>query len=193
MNYAWAFGSTVKCLDLPESKSIRVCDLGGRVSIWLALCIGEKATGHWGRRGQVPNFDFGRDEGHWNAGITQVNRRAMGIRLIVDFVLAIMCATGAYCLAADQGIPARSAIVLIALIAGCGWAMTGWIDTASIAFAGTLVVAVGVTTSMLISMAAVAARWWHPVVTVSALLAAAALANLLQAGRDIMRRSQCEH
>jgi hypothetical protein len=120
-----------------------------------------------------------------------MNRQALGIRLLVDMVLAAVCATGAYLSAAGQDIPEKPIVVLFALIAGCGWAIVGWIDTTEVAFVGTLVAAAGVTISMFVSLAAVGANWWHPEVTVSVLLAAACLANSLHIARDIARRSRC--
>jgi len=120
-----------------------------------------------------------------------MNRQALGIRLVVDVVLAAVCATGAYLSAVGQYIPAKPIIVLFALIAGCGWAIVGWINTTELAFVGTLVAATGVIVSMLVSLAALGARWWHPEVTVSVLLAAACLANSLHIARDIARRSRC--
>lgn len=67
----------------------------------------------------------------------------------------------------------------------------GWIDTTEVAFAGTLVAAMGVVVVMFVSLAAVAAKWWHPEATVSVLLAAACLGNLLHVARDMARRSKC--
>ena len=120
-----------------------------------------------------------------------MNRQALGIRLVVDVALAAMCAMGAYLSAAGEYIPTKPIIVLFALIAGCGWAIVGWINTTEIAFAGTLVVATGAMVSILVSLAAVGAKWWHPGATVSVLLAAAFLANSLHIVRDTARRSKC--
>lgn len=120
-----------------------------------------------------------------------MNRQVLGIRLLVDVVLTAVCATGAYLSATGQYIPSKPIIVLFALIAGCGWAVVGWIDTAEAAFAGTLAAATGVTVTMLVSLAAVEAKWWHPEATVSVLLAAACLGNSLHIVRDMARRSKC--
>lgn len=120
-----------------------------------------------------------------------MNRQALGVRMLVDAVLAVMCATGAYLSATGQYVPAKPILILFALIAGCGWAVVGWIDTTEAAFAGTLVAATGVTVTMLVSLAAVEAKWWHPEATVSVLLAAASLGNSLHVVRDRARRSKC--
>jgi len=120
-----------------------------------------------------------------------MNRQAFSIRLVVDVVLAVTCATGAYLSATGQHLPEKDIIVLFALIAGCGWAIVGWTDTTEVAFAGTLVVAAGVVVSMLVSIAAVGAHWWHPDATVSVLLGAACLGNSLHVVRDKARRSKC--
>ena len=120
-----------------------------------------------------------------------MNRQAFGIRLLVDVVLAVVCATWAYLSATGQYLPAKPIIVLFALIVGCGWAVVGWIDTTEAAFAGTLVAATGVVVTMLVSLAAVGAKWWHPEATVSVLLAAAFLGNSLHVARDMVRRSRC--
>ena len=120
-----------------------------------------------------------------------MNRQALGIRLLVDVVLAAVCATGAYLSATGQYVPAKPIIVLFALIAGCGWAIVGWIDTTEAAFAGTLVAATGVVVVMLVSLAAVGVKWWHPEATVSVLLAAACQGNSLHVVRDMTRRSKC--
>ena len=120
-----------------------------------------------------------------------MNRQALSLRLLVDVVLAVVCATGAYLSATGQYVPAKPIIILFALIAGCGWAIVGWIDTTEAAFVGTLVAAMGVVVVMFVSLVAVAAKWWHPEATVSVLLAAACLGNLLHVVRDMARRSKC--
>ena len=120
-----------------------------------------------------------------------MNRQALSLRLLVDVVLALVCATGAYLSATGQYVPAKPILVLVALIAGCGWAIVGWIDTTEAAFAGTLVAAMGVVVVIFVSLVAVAAKWWHPEATVSVLLAAACLGNLLHVARDMARWSKC--
>lgn len=120
-----------------------------------------------------------------------MNRQALSLRLLVDVVVAVACATGVYLSAIGQNGPEKPMIILFALIAGCGWAIVGWIDTTEVAFVGTLVAAMGVVVVMFVSLVVVAAKWWHPEATVSVLLAAACLGNLFHVVRDMARRSKC--
>ena len=110
------------------------------------------------------------------------------IRVLVDVSAATLCLAGSVVAFADIRGPIAPFLVLGGAVLGCGWAMTGWLDTQDAAYAASLAVGAGIALIIVISMMAVELTWWHPVVVVGVLSVGAALGNGGLGYRDLTRR-----
>lgn len=108
-------------------------------------------------------------------------------RALIDVVALAVCAAGSALALLDVRTPARPYVVLIALVLGIGWATTGWLRVSEPAYAGTLVLAAGVSIPILVGVFFVEIHWWHPVAVAGVLLAAAAAGNVAALARDLAR------
>jgi hypothetical protein len=109
------------------------------------------------------------------------------MRVLIDVSAAILCMAASVVAFADIRGPIGPFIVLAGAVLGCGWAMTGWLDTRDVAYAASLAVAAGISLIIVISMMAVQLTWWHPVVVVGILSVGAALGNAGLSYRDFNR------
>ncbi|HLM95252.1 MAG TPA: hypothetical protein VK283_03005 [Acidimicrobiales bacterium] len=112
------------------------------------------------------------------------------IRFVIDVSAAIACLAGSVVAFADIRGPIAPFVVLAGAVLGCGWAMTGWLDTRDAAYAASLTVAAGIALIIVISMIAVELGWWHPVIVVGVLSVGAALSNGGLSYRDFTRETR---
>lgn len=98
-----------------------------------------------------------------------------------NILLAGVCAASAGCVGLQVGAELRAVLVLIGLTFGTGWAITGWLDIASVAYAGTVAVCVGAGVLIVSGMAFVEVHWWHPLAVSVVLLLMGMGGNVAQA------------
>jgi hypothetical protein len=116
------------------------------------------------------------------------------VRLLVAVAAMAVCAAGAVIVLAGVHSPARPYVVLVGLVLGTGWAVVGWLSLPSeAAYAGALVLGVGVSVPIAVSILLVLSHWWHPVGVSGALLAVAAGVNGALIVRTILRRPSPAH
>jgi hypothetical protein len=114
-------------------------------------------------------------------------KRELDTRVIVDLIALILCAAGSvFALSHTHG-PVAAFIILAGSVLGCGWAITGWIDTRDAAYAASLAMAAGLALVMVVSLVSIELAWWHPVIVVGVMSAIAALGNGGLSYRDIQR------
>ena len=114
-------------------------------------------------------------------------RRELETRVMVDLIALILCAAGSvFALSHARG-PVAAFVILGGSVLGCGWAITGWIDTRDAAYAASLAIAAGVALVMVVSLVSIELAWWHPVTVVGVVSAVAALGNCALSYRDTQR------
>jgi hypothetical protein len=120
----------------------------------------------------------------------RLTRTQRNYRLLADVLATLGCAVGAAMTLGDLHSPVRSGLIATMLVAGTGWAVTGWIDVTETAYAATLALAAGLSVLFFYAVLFVEIGWWHPVGSVGALLAAAAALNAGAVVRDTLRRTE---
>jgi len=117
------------------------------------------------------------------------DRARRDVRLGVDAAAAALCAVAAALVLGDVHTPVRAGLVLVALVAGTGWAATCWIDITEAAFAAAVALATGLAVDLLFALFFVEIGWWHPQASAGALLAAAAIVNAVSTTRHALWRA----
>jgi hypothetical protein len=115
------------------------------------------------------------------AGIARDRPRA---RLGAHLGAAIVSAAAAWLVLIDIHGPARPILELTALVAGTGWALTGWMKLGEPAYAGAVAVAAGAAFLVLASILCVERDWWHPVGLSVCILLGATILNVVHALRE---------
>ncbi len=118
-----------------------------------------------------------------------MNRTHRNIKVAVDAAVALLCVAASVVVLADVHSPVRPALVLVALIAGTGWAATCWIDLDDVAFAATVALGVGLACLFLYGLFFVEIGWWHPIGSAGVLLAVAAGVCMVAIARDASRET----
>jgi hypothetical protein len=103
------------------------------------------------------------------------------VRLLIDVLAAASCAGTLAVIQGHLHSPARPAVTLVALVVGCGWAITGWLGLKEFSYAATVTLATGIALWMLVSLVSVEVHWWHPNTTVAVALVVAGLSNAVLA------------
>ncbi len=99
---------------------------------------------------------------------------------------AVVSISAAVFTLADWHNAARPYVVLVALLVGTGWAIVGWIDVAcEFSYLASVTLATGLGVAILLSICLVVLRWWHPAVSVGALLCVSTASNVCLAGRSV--------
>lgn len=130
--------------------------------------------------------------GHAPGTAYTVGERA--VRLLVAVAATAVCAAGAAIVLAGVHTPARPYVVLVGLVLGTGWAVVGWLTLPQeAAYAGALVLGVGVSVPIAVSILLILSHWWHPVGASGALLAVAAGVNGVLIARSALRRTAPAH
>lgn len=120
--------------------------------------------------------------------IAGMPRARRNYRMVAHAAATLGCAAAAAATLADLHAPWRSGLVAAMLVAGVGWASTSWIDIPDAAYAGTVALATGLSVVFLYALLFVEIGWWHPIGSVAALLAGAAVVNAGALVRDTFRR-----
>jgi hypothetical protein len=92
-----------------------------------------------------------------------LRRRDRLIRQIADVATAVTCLVACFLAAEESTSPVRPSIVLLGLIGGTGWAMSGWLTRDPVGKLLTVTLAGGFSIVIVASMICLAAGWWHPV------------------------------
>jgi hypothetical protein len=101
-------------------------------------------------------------------------------RVVVPVTLAVVCIAGAVLIGLDVHGPVRAVVVLVGLIAGSGYAVTGWLREPDGAYASSMAIGTGVAILILGSLFFVYVGWWHPVGVCLIALVASGVSILLQ-------------
>jgi hypothetical protein len=118
-----------------------------------------------------------------------MNGDALKDRRFVDLAVAALSLVAATVTLTGVTGTAQAALVLVAVVAGLGWSLTGWVRSTDVAFVTSVSAATGVAAITLIAMLCMELRWWHPVGLTIALLYAAAGASLAYAVMRSLRRA----
>jgi hypothetical protein len=110
------------------------------------------------------------------------------LRTTADLILTLVCALGALLAGLDVHSGLRPVVILVGLVIGTGWAATSWIEITDAAFAAGVALATGVSITFLYGLFFIEIGWWHPVDSVIALLAVAAVVNGAALAHDLLRR-----
>jgi hypothetical protein len=100
--------------------------------------------------------------------------------LAVTGIVCLCCALAGGLVVAGVATPIRATTTLVALTLGTGLSITGWISWREKALFWAVTFGVGIATSLLVSLLAVEIAWWHPVGTVTGLLALSVASLVLQ-------------